>query len=80
MLTENGRDLLPAALALMQWGDKHLHPDGVPLQVVDDATGEPVEVRVCNSAGDELRVDQLPVQAPKATRRRRNRRNRDAGH
>lgn len=28
-LTEQGRDLLPALLALMQWGDRWLSPDGV---------------------------------------------------
>lgn len=44
VLTPMGEDLLPALLALMRWGDRHLQPGGVgPLAVVDEA-GEPVEV------------------------------------
>ncbi|MBC2642812.1 MULTISPECIES: helix-turn-helix domain-containing protein [unclassified Rhodococcus (in: high G+C Gram-positive bacteria)] len=47
VLTEKGRDLLPAVLALMQWGDKYLQADyGPPLALSDDATGDPVRVEV----------------------------------
>ncbi|MFC9553183.1 winged helix-turn-helix transcriptional regulator [Rhodococcus sp. NPDC056960] len=47
VLTEKGRDLLPAVLALMQWGDKYLQSEyGPPLGLSDDATGDPVRVEV----------------------------------
>jgi len=47
VLTEKGRDLLPAVLALMQWGDKYLQgKHGAPIGMRDDATGEPVRVEV----------------------------------
>lgn len=62
VLTEMGRDLLPAVLALMQWGDKHLQDDGGPLRVVDDRTGAPVRVRLSTEAGDDVELDDLRVQ------------------
>ena len=47
VLTEMGRDLLPAVLALMQWGDKYLQGKrGAPIGMRDDATGEAVRVEV----------------------------------
>lgn len=47
VLTEKGRDLLPAVLALMQWGDKYLQGSGgAPIGLRDDATGQPVRVEV----------------------------------
>lgn len=60
-LTEMGRDLLPAVLALMQWGDKHLQDDGGPLALVEDATGLPVRVEVRSAAGDEVGLEELRV-------------------
>jgi DNA-binding HxlR family transcriptional regulator len=50
-LTQMGRDLFPAVLALMQWGDKYLQSDGGPLAVVDDA-GRPVRVEVTEPLED----------------------------
>ncbi|AOW91799.1 transcriptional regulator [Rhodococcus sp. WMMA185] len=47
VLTEKGRDLLPAVLALMQWGDKYLQGErGGPIAMSDDRSGEPVRVEV----------------------------------
>ncbi|MEV0945418.1 helix-turn-helix domain-containing protein [Rhodococcus sp. NPDC049939] len=47
VLTEKGRDLLPAVLALMQWGDKYLQgARGGPIGMSDDTSGEPVRVEV----------------------------------
>lgn len=44
-LTEKGRDLLPALLALMQWGDRWLTADGVgPLQVLHRGCGADLTV------------------------------------
>ncbi len=62
MLTEMGRDLLPAVLALMQWGgDKYLHRDGGPLQFVEDATSAPVRVQIRSDDGNEVGLDDLRV-------------------
>ena len=52
VLTQMGLDLLPAVLALMQWGDKYLQgAKGGPLALVEDATGTPVRVEVMGRDG-----------------------------
>ena len=61
VLTDMGRDLLPAVLALMQWGDKYLHDDGGPLQLVEDATSAPVRVQIRSEDGHEVGLDDLRV-------------------
>lgn len=44
-LTEKGRDLLPAVIALMQWGDKwEAVAAGPPVEVVHRDCGHPVEL------------------------------------
>lgn len=67
-----GRALLPAVLALMQWGDTYLQDDGGPLRVVQDDTGAPVHVRVCAQDGSEVPLDELRVRPARRTRRRTN--------
>lgn len=43
-LTKKGEELYPVLVALMQWGDRWLAPDGKPpVALVDDATGRPIE-------------------------------------
>jgi DNA-binding HxlR family transcriptional regulator len=54
VLTEMGRDLLPAVLALMQWGDQHLQGGRGPVRVVEEATGSEVHVRICGPDGDPV--------------------------
>ncbi|GLY69310.1 winged helix-turn-helix transcriptional regulator [Amycolatopsis taiwanensis] len=61
VLTPMGRDLLPAVIALMQWGDKHLQDDGGPLRVVEDDTGSGVRVVIQSEAGNEVELDNLRV-------------------
>jgi len=61
LLTEMGRALLPAVLALMQWGDAYLQDDGGPVRVVEDSTGAPVRVKVCTPDGSEVSLDELRV-------------------
>ncbi|NUT90956.1 MAG: helix-turn-helix transcriptional regulator [Saccharothrix sp.] len=60
-LTDMGRDLLPAMLALMQWGDRHLQDDGAPLRVVD-TSGSPVHVQVRGEDDRALTAEDLTVQ------------------
>jgi len=72
VLTEKGRDLLPAVLALMQWGDKYLHGGkGGPLAVADDATGEPVRVEVRSESGREVPLGELRVSVNESRGRQR---------
>ncbi|MFF3221596.1 winged helix-turn-helix transcriptional regulator [Nocardia suismassiliense] len=61
VLTPKGRDLLPAVLALMQWGDTYLQPGPPPLLLVEEATGAPVRVQVRSDAGREIALDELAV-------------------
>jgi len=57
VLTRAGADLLPAALALMQWGDRHLTgAAGAPVQVTHHGCGAPVQVSVTCAAGHEVQL------------------------
>lgn len=58
-LTDKGRALIPAVLALMQWGDTYLQDDGGPMRLVEDSTGAPVRVRVCTPDGSEVSLNEL---------------------
>ncbi|MFI6576049.1 winged helix-turn-helix transcriptional regulator [Nocardiopsis sp. NPDC050513] len=59
--TERGRDLTPVIVALMEWGAKHLRPDGAPLSVVDDASAEPVRVGYLAPDGTERAEEDLRI-------------------
>jgi DNA-binding HxlR family transcriptional regulator len=51
-LTAKGEDLYPVLVALMQWGDRWLVPDGKqPTALVEDATGTPVARLAVSGAG-----------------------------
>ena len=55
-LTPAGRDLFPAIVALMRWGDEHLAgPEGPPIVLRHDACGEIAEARLtCRHCGEEI--------------------------
>jgi DNA-binding HxlR family transcriptional regulator len=57
VLTETGRDLLPALIALMHWGDAHLGRG--PTEVVDAETRKPVALRLVNENDEPISVDRL---------------------
>jgi DNA-binding HxlR family transcriptional regulator len=62
-LTEMGRDLAPAALALMQWGDRYLAgEDGAPLRLRHADCGADVAVHVRCANGHEVPLDETRVQ------------------
>jgi DNA-binding HxlR family transcriptional regulator len=64
LLTEKGRDLLPAVFALMQWGNKYLQAeDGGPLRLVERGTGEPVVIAPRTERGKSLDLDDLAIVA-----------------
>jgi DNA-binding HxlR family transcriptional regulator len=64
VLTDKGRDLLPAVFALMQWGNRHLQgEDGGPLRLVERGTGEPVVIGARTESGRSLDLDDLAIVA-----------------
>ena len=55
VLTEKGRDLYPAIVAIMRWGDKHLCEDGGAPLVLRHTCGEDAApVLTCSHCGDPL--------------------------
>ncbi|MEW2484989.1 helix-turn-helix domain-containing protein [Streptomyces sp. NPDC048411] len=70
VLTEAGRDLFTAVLALRQWGERHAFAPGETHSVLVDQQGQAVpELRAVDTAGGSLtssttRVEKLPVTAP----------------
>jgi DNA-binding HxlR family transcriptional regulator len=63
-LTKMGLDLLPALVALAQWGDTYLAgPAGPPLLWRHADCGEPVRAEVRCAAGHEVPVGELAVRA-----------------
>jgi len=62
LLTPMGRDLVPAALALMQWGDTYLADQpGGPLALRHRECGADVAVEVRCSAGHDVPLDEISV-------------------
>src|SRR3982750_4898474 len=52
LLTEKGRDLAPALIALTEWGDRWSAPDGPPILYRHAACGAPVTHEiVCTTCG-----------------------------
>ena len=58
LLTRIGRDFQPVLVAMMAWGNRHFTPEGISSQLVEVATGRPVEPVVVD------RVTGLPVSDP----------------
>lgn len=55
-LSAKGRDLYPAIMALVQWGDRHMSgPEGVPIRHIHRRCGQPMHgVLVCSDCGEPL--------------------------
>jgi DNA-binding HxlR family transcriptional regulator len=68
-LTEMGRDLAPAALALMQWGDRYLADDGAPLKLRHAGCGAAVEVQVRCTEGHDVSLGETRVEINRPRRR-----------
>jgi DNA-binding HxlR family transcriptional regulator len=70
-LTERGRALLPAMVALMQWGDSWLSAERPPVLVTDEE-GRPVLPLHLRSGGDEVSAETVRFHpGPGATARTR---------
>src|SRR5580704_3398477 len=50
-LTDKGADLFPVLVALLQWGDRWLAPDGPPVVLRHDGCEEPVRAELRCAAG-----------------------------
>ena len=55
-LTDKGRDLYPAIMALVNWGDRHMSgAEGAPIRHVHRTCGQPMHgVLVCSDCGEPL--------------------------
>jgi DNA-binding HxlR family transcriptional regulator len=64
-LTEAGRDLLPAAVLLMRWGDKHLAgPEGPPIVLRHhDCDGLADPALTCRRCGGEITAHNVTPEA-----------------
>ena len=61
-LTEKGRDLLPAIVALMQWGERWEFEGSSGVAVLDAGTNRPIPaVRVRRSDGESMELAHLRV-------------------
>ncbi|MBP2478362.1 DNA-binding HxlR family transcriptional regulator [Crossiella equi] len=55
-LTQAGRELFPAIVVLMHWGDRYVpHPDGPPVVLAHNDCGQPADVYLaCRHCGGEV--------------------------
>jgi DNA-binding HxlR family transcriptional regulator len=60
-LTEKGADLLPAIVALMQWGDRWLDQDGGPVQLNHRGCGARAGAELRCAAGHEVTAGELDL-------------------
>lgn len=58
-MTEKGRDLIPALIALMQWGDRWLSDSGGPIELTHRECGEEVHAELRCEAGHEVRPGEM---------------------
>jgi DNA-binding HxlR family transcriptional regulator len=82
-LTQAGRDLFPAVIALMRWGDTYLAgPEGPPIVLHHETCGKRTQPHLtCDVCGEEINTRNVlpergpgfitePVSPPERTRRR----------
>jgi DNA-binding HxlR family transcriptional regulator len=60
-LTEKGADLLPALVALMQWGDKWVLPGGARVELRHRECGSAVRAELRCEHGHEVAQDELEL-------------------
>lgn len=70
VLTPMGLDLLPAVVALWQWGDKYLQDGTAPLERLEDSTGDPVRVELRSTSGNQVPLENLRVRVNDEWRRK----------
>jgi DNA-binding HxlR family transcriptional regulator len=63
VLTDKGRDLAAALIALTQWGDRWAAPDGPPIRYTHETCGSAVGVDItCASCGTLAGADEVLAQ------------------
>lgn len=74
-LTQAGRDLFPAVVTLMRWGDEYLAgPDGPPILLRHKDCGEIADTYVaCRHCGGDITVDKITPEPGPAFRDRSGR-------
>src|SRR4051812_44316667 len=60
-LTPKGAELFPVLVALMQWGDRWVHDDGGPVELLHRGCGEPVSAEVRCAAGHAVQPGDLDL-------------------
>ena len=64
VLTDKGRDFVPALVALTRWGDRWAAPDGAPIVYEHDTCGGEIQVelrcRACNEVAIPAAVNTRP--------------------
>jgi DNA-binding HxlR family transcriptional regulator len=69
-LTESGRDLYPAIVTLMRWGDKHLQEAGPPVVLRHNSCGHAADpLLVCGHCREELKPRDVTPEAAVGSRR-----------
>lgn len=56
-----GRDLLPAILGLIQWGDKYRHNGRPPVLHVEHDTGAAVRLELRGETGNPVALEDIGV-------------------
>jgi len=62
-LTDKGAELFPVLVALMEWGDRWLAPDGAPVVLTHQDCGEAVHIELRCAAGHPASLDELDLEA-----------------
>ncbi len=62
-LTDKGAELLPVLVALMQWGDRWLQPDGAPVELRHAGGDEVVHAELRCAAGHPASPGDLALAA-----------------
>ncbi|RJQ71572.1 transcriptional regulator [Pseudonocardiaceae bacterium YIM PH 21723] len=63
-LTEKGHEVYPILMALRDWGDAHLAPDGPPIHYLHDGCGGEARVHLrCDGCAAELTARDITLQA-----------------
>jgi len=62
-LTDKGAALFPVLVALMEWGDRWLAPDGAPVVLTHRDCGESVHIEFRCAGGHQASLDELDLEA-----------------
>jgi hypothetical protein len=71
-LTEMGRELVVAVVALMEWGDRWLAPDGPPVELSHTGCGTAVSVELRCAAGHLVPLGEVAARPGSGARARQD--------